>query len=87
MNDMAKDQTRAAQRELLEQLFDDHYKNRWGIYKINFVRGLFFGLGSVLGATVVVAIVVGVLSLFTDIPVVGDVFRDTRQTIEKQQQN
>lgn len=87
MKNIQNEQTRAAQRDLLEQLFDDHYKNRWAIYKMNFVRGLFFGLGSVLGATVVVGAVIGLLSLFTDLPVVGGVFQNTQQTIEKQQQN
>jgi Domain of unknown function (DUF5665) len=87
MNNFKNEQTRAAQRDLLEQLFDDHYNNRWAVYKMNFVRGLFFGVGSFLGATVVVGAAIGVLSLFTDLPVVGGALQNTRQTIEKQQQN
>ncbi len=35
---------------------------------MNFVRGVFFGFGSVLGGTIVIAIVVWVLSLLADIP-------------------
>lgn len=58
-----KDNTIGAQRDLLEQLYDDHYTNRWRIYKINFVRGIFFGFGSVLGATIVVSLLIWVLSL------------------------
>ncbi len=78
-----KDQVTGAQRELLEQIFDDHYKYRWKIYQINFFRGIFFGLGSVLGATVVVGVVLWLLSIFTDVPVVGDLFEQTQTTIEK----
>lgn len=37
-----------------------------------FARGLFFGLGSVLGATVVVSILVYLLSTIDFIPVLGD---------------
>lgn len=80
---LKKDQVTGAQRELLEQIFDDHYKYRWKIYQINFFRGIFFGLGSVLGATVVVGVVLWLLSIFTDVPVVGDLFEQTQTTIEK----
>jgi len=37
-----------------------------------FARGLFFGLGSVLGATVVVSVLVYLLSTIDFIPVLGD---------------
>lgn len=79
------DQAIGAQRDLLEQLFDDHYKNRWLVYQINFFRGIFFGLGSVIGATVVVGVVIWILSVFTDLPVVGNFFQKTQTTIEKNQ--
>ncbi|MBI3494486.1 hypothetical protein HY004_00690 [Candidatus Saccharibacteria bacterium] len=58
-----RDQVIGAHRELLEQLFDDHYKYRWRVYKMNFVRGIFFGLGSVIGATIIVSFVIWVLAL------------------------
>ncbi len=57
------DQAVGAHREILEQLFDDHYKFRWRVYKMNFVRGIFFGLGSVIGATIIVSFVIWILSL------------------------
>lgn len=78
-----KDQVAGAQRDLLEQLFDDHYKFRWKVYQVNFFRGIFFGLGSVLGATVVVGLVLWALSAFTEVPVVGNFFEQTQTTIEK----
>lgn len=77
-----KDQLIGSQRDLLEQLFDDHYKYRWRVYQINFFRGIFFGLGSVIGATVFVAITLWILSLFTELPVVGNLFEKTQTTIE-----
>lgn len=81
-----KDQVLGAQRDLLEQLFDDHYKNRIAIYQVNFFRGIFFGLGSVIGATVVVAVVIWFLSFFSDLPVIGDLFYKTQTTIEQKQE-
>ncbi len=60
------------QDEAVQPLFEDFYKNKARIYKLNFVRGLFFGLGSALGGTVVLALVVYILSWFIDLPVIGD---------------
>lgn len=77
-----KDQVSGAQKELLEQLFDDHYRFRWRIYQMNFFRGIFFGFGSVLGASVVVGLLLWVLSWFTDLPVIGDFFEQSQSTIE-----
>ncbi|MDO8336041.1 MAG: DUF5665 domain-containing protein [Candidatus Saccharibacteria bacterium] len=62
-DNVKRDQVIGAHRELLEQLFDDHYKYRWRVYKMNFVRGIFFGLGSVIGATIIVSFVIWILTL------------------------
>lgn len=58
--------------EAIQPLFDDFYKDRARIYRLNFVRGIFFGLGSALGGTIVLALVVYLLSLFIGIPLIGD---------------
>lgn len=50
------------ERDILEDLFNDTYKHRGKIYKVNFFRGIFFGLGTFLGGTVIVAIVVFILT-------------------------
>jgi len=78
-----KDNERGARASLLEDLFYDLNRNRVEIYKMNFVRGIFFGLGSVLGGTVVAALVVWVLHFFVELPIIGDPARDVRQTIER----
>lgn len=39
---------------------------------VSFVRGLFMGLGSVVGATILVAIAIWVLNTFDWLPVIGD---------------
>lgn len=82
--DRHKDKSeRDAQEEILQDLFHDMYKNRRRIYKMNFVRGIFFGLGSVIGGTLVVALVVWLISLFVDIPVIGEYFQDIQTTIQQ----
>lgn len=76
-NDQAKD----AQHQLLEELFSDYYYHRRKIYKMNFIRGLFFGLGSALGGTLLIAIIVWVLALFVNIPYVGDPVREAQESL------
>ena len=51
-----------AEEAIVEDLFYDFYRNRGKVYKVNFYRGIFFGLGTFLGGTVVVAIVVFILT-------------------------
>ncbi len=53
---------KGAREAVLEDLFNDFNRNRFVIYKFNFFRGVFFGLGSVLGGTVVLALLVWILN-------------------------
>lgn len=65
---LANDQNRGAQKNILEELFYDIYPNRWEIYRVNFFRGISFGFGSAIGATVLVVVAVMILNLFVNIP-------------------
>jgi hypothetical protein len=78
-----KEQVAGAQRDLLEQLFDDHYRFRWRVYRMNFMRGIFFGFGSVIGATILVGLSLWILSLFTDLPVIGNLFETSQNSLQK----
>ena len=76
------DRSKAASNKLSEELFYDLYADRKRIYKINFFRGIFFGAGSALGGTIVIALIVWILSLFVSLPFIGDVFQDAQRSIE-----
>lgn len=54
---------KGARETLIEELFNDFNRSRFTVYKFNFMRGIFFGLGSVLGGTVVLALLVWLLNL------------------------
>lgn len=72
-----------ARKNVIEELFYDFNRSRAEVYKINFVRGLFFGVGSVLGGTVVIALIVWILSILGNfIPPLGDAFDALRATIQ-----
>lgn len=74
---------KGAQEALLQDVFQDLYRNRRKIYKINFIRGIFFGFGSVLGGTVVIAILIWVLSWFVDFPLIGQYFQELLHAIQQ----
>ncbi len=76
-----------AKKVVLEELFNDIYNDRQKIYKVNFVRGLVFGAGSVLGGTIIITLVVWILSLFVNAPVVGEFFEGARDTIDQTTDN
>ena len=63
-----KENELGARRAVLEDLFYDFNASRAQIYKINFFRGIFFGVGTVIGGTLLVALIVWLLSLLTDVP-------------------
>jgi len=77
-----KDNENGARQAVLEDLFYDFNRSRGQIYKMNFVRGIFFGFGSVLGGTVVVALLIWALSLFVHVPGVGNAIQDIEHSLQ-----
>ena len=74
-----------ARRAVIEELFNDMYNDRRNIYLMNFVRGIFFGLGTFLGGTIIVAMVVWVLSFFVHFPVIGDQVQRAQDSLQQPQ--
>jgi hypothetical protein len=72
-----------SKKAILEEIFNDLYSSRPRIYKLNFVRGIMFGAGSAVGGTLVLALIVWILSLFVNVPVIGDLFENAQQSIER----
>lgn len=73
----------AAKWDLLEELFHDVYSHRKYIYQINFFRGIFFGLGSVIGGTIIIALLIWVLSLLAGVfPSLDNLFQNLSQLLE-----
>lgn len=69
---------------MLEELFNDFYIRRKQVYKMNFFRGIFFGLGSAFGGTVIIALIIWLLSLFVNFPLVGEFFKEAQNSITGQ---
>jgi len=81
------DHEMGARRAMMEEIFNDYYKRRVSVYKMNFVRGLFFGLGTFLGGTIVVGLLVWALSFFVNIPWIGPTLQEAQDQIQNSQSN
>jgi hypothetical protein len=81
------EQEKDARRGLLEELFWDLHQSRKQIYWMNFVRGIFFGVGSVFGGTLVVALLITILGVLVDVPGgVGDFVQYIIDIVQKNNQ-
>ncbi|HEX5797297.1 MAG TPA: DUF5665 domain-containing protein [Candidatus Saccharimonadales bacterium] len=67
---------------LAEILMKAEYLDRKAFYLHSFLRGMVIGAGGVLGATVLIAVLLWILSLFDTIPFVGPVIDSARETIK-----
>lgn len=72
-----------ATRETFDQFFEDYFKRRREIYWLNFVRGIWFGLGSVIGGTLILAGILGLLSLFHQVPFLSGIVEIIQRSIEE----
>lgn len=79
---LKKDNEDGARKAILEDLFYDFNRSRAEVYKMNFIRGIFMGVGTVIGGTVVIALIVWILGFFVNIPGIGDGADQLQQTIQ-----
>lgn len=68
---------------LTEVLLKAEYVDRKSYYLHNFLRGVVVGAGTVIGATVLIALLLWILSLFDTVPLIGPTVDNARQTIEQ----
>lgn len=81
MKKQKADMEKGARESLQEEWFNDYYQSRVKVYRMNFFRGIFFGLGSVIGGTVVIAIIIWILSFFVDFPLIGDLLKRLEESL------
>ena len=71
---MGDDITRLADtlEKINSQTFLRIYNSIWRLLWVNFLRGLAFGLGSVLGATILVSVLILILHQIEFVPILGE---------------
>ncbi|HEY1085469.1 MAG TPA: DUF5665 domain-containing protein [Candidatus Saccharimonadales bacterium] len=66
--DVKRDNERGARVNLIEELFFDFNRSKSQVFWMNFQRGIFFGVGSLVGGTLVIVVFGWLLSSFVDLP-------------------
>ena len=54
----------------------------WRVIWVNFLAGMFKGLGTVVGASIVIASIIWVVSLFKEVPFLGTYANDVEEVVE-----
>lgn len=74
------DKTEEKANQALKE-FIRYSSSPWRIVWTNFVAGIFRGLGAVIGASVFIAFLIWVLTLFVDVPLVGKYAEEIKTTV------
>lgn len=67
---------------LVASIYESGYLDHKQTLKQSFLKGVFGGLGGVIGATIVVALLLWILSAFKEVPLLGPVIQNTQNTVE-----
>lgn len=69
--------------QALEYLLAAGYVSKKRLYLENFIRGIFFSFGSILGATILVTLLLWILSLLDSVPFIGEIVENAERAINK----
>lgn len=68
----------------VQTILESGYSSNRQVYKVNFIRGIVFGFGSVLGATVLVGLITWLLSYFDNMWFIGGLIDAVRDSLSNQ---
>ncbi len=85
MNWFFRTESKNKEKKSKLKTFDEFVKylsSPWRIVWINFIAGIFRGLGILIGMTVVVAILIWMITKMVDFPLIGEYFLDLKNMLE-----
>lgn len=80
-NKVTFDSKQAAQA--LEYLFASSYVDKKRLYLENFLRGIFFSVGTVIGLAICATVLLWVLSLFDSLPFISNISDAIKDSVSK----
>lgn len=73
--------------KMIQNIYESGYADKNQTYKMSFLKGVLAGLGGVIGATLVLALMIWILSLLGDVPLIGRITENIVQTVEQAKEN
>lgn len=77
-------------KEFVDILRDDDFgeyvefiRSPWKTFLFNFLRGTGFGLGTILGTAIILALIVYIFGLFVGVPVLGEWARNILSNLKR----
>jgi hypothetical protein len=70
---------------MLANIYESGYIDRNQTYKMSFIKGLMTGLGGVIGATLLVALLLWILAAISDVPLIERITDPIYETIKNGQ--
>lgn len=67
--------------KMLEHVYETAYANKRRVFMMSFLKGLVGGLGGVIGATVVVALLLWALTVVEQVPFLNDVVKTVKNSL------
>lgn len=68
---------------IVAAVYETGYLDAAKSYRMSFIKGLFQGLGGVVGATLLVALLIWVLSFFDELPLIGTIVDQVQRAVEQ----
>lgn len=73
--------------KVVASIFESGYLDKKQAYKTSFIKGVIGGLGGVIGATLLVALLLWFLSIFSSVPLLGRFVDKIDHTINNSTRN
>lgn len=68
---------------MLVSIYEAGFRSHRRLFAFSFMRGIFFGLGGAIGASIVVGVIIWFLSVLRHVPVIGPIFDTTKHSLEQ----
>jgi hypothetical protein len=86
---MAKEKLTKEQQELIElgkklkNFYEMGYVSRRQALSFSFFKGVLGGAGAFIGGTLVIALVIWTLSIFSEAPIIGEIAKQIQDSLQK----
>jgi hypothetical protein len=85
---MSKEKITNEQKELIElgkkikNFYEMGYASKREAYTFSFFKGVIGGAGAFIGGTLVIALIIWILSIFSDAPIVGEIAKEIQDSLQ-----